>query len=63
MNSGLWLYALYGALVLGLAGTAEYRGWGLWRVTSTQTVPLSIRDNPGASRALYRPSPRSPGGK
>jgi hypothetical protein len=56
-------YLIYGALVLGLLGTAEYRGWWMTGVTRVDNVPRSVRDNPGAYRPVYGASPRYPGGK
>jgi hypothetical protein len=57
------LYLLYGLLVLGATGMADMRGWLGTRPTPVQNVPRSIRDNPGAYRALYNGSPRYFGGK
>jgi hypothetical protein len=57
------LYLLYGVLLLGVAGYAQYRGLSLTRVTEVRNVPLSIRDNPGAYRSIYSGSPRYFGGK
>jgi len=57
------VYFVYGVAVLGLVGYADYRGWTLTRVNRVQTVPQSIRDNPGAYRPVYRGIPRYPGGK
>jgi hypothetical protein len=48
------LYLLYGLLVLGLLGTAEARGWSFLRATEVRNVPRSVRENPGAYRAIYR---------
>jgi hypothetical protein len=57
------MYLIYGAVILGIAGAADYRGWSLARVDRVDTVPRSIRDNPGAYRPVYRGIPRYPGGK
>jgi hypothetical protein len=57
------MYLVYGAVILGIAGAADYRGWSLARVNRVDTVPRSIRDNPGAYRPVYRGIPRYPGGK
>jgi hypothetical protein len=57
------MYLMYGAVILGIAGAADYRGWSLARVDRVDTVPRSIRDNPGAYRPVYRGIPRYPGGK
>ena len=56
-------YLLYSMAVLGLLGTADYRGWSLTRATRVDNVPRSIRDNPGAYRPVYGGIPRYPGGK
>lgn len=56
-------YLLFGLLVLGTAGFADYRGWSLVRPTELHNLPRSIRDNPGSYRALYRGSPHYFGGK
>jgi len=56
-------YAVFAAVVLSMLGWAEYRGWRWTDVTEIRNVPRSIRDNPGAYRALYRTSPRDVGGK
>jgi hypothetical protein len=48
------LYLLYGALVIGLMGTAQYRGWRpLAPVNIARATPKSIRDNPGSYRPVY----------
>ena len=47
------LYLLYGLIVVGLMGAAEYRGWALTSMSETKTVPKSIRDNPGSYRPVY----------
>ena len=57
------VYLLYGLLILGLTGMAQAGGWGFTRVTEVKNVPLSVRDNPGAYRSIYRGSPRYFGGK
>jgi hypothetical protein len=57
------LYVLFGLLVLGATGMADLRGWLGARPSLVQNVPRSIRDNPGAYRALYDGSPRFFGGK
>ena len=46
-------YLLFGLLVVGLFGTAQYRGWSLLRTNEVQSVPRSVRDNPGAYRPHY----------
>jgi hypothetical protein len=47
------LYVLYGMLVLGTLGMAEYRGWSLDSVDEVKNVPKSVRDNPGSYRSVY----------
>lgn len=47
------IYLLYGLIVLGLFGTAEYRGWSLNSVSEIKNVPKSVRDNPGSYRSVY----------
>jgi hypothetical protein len=50
-------------LLLGLVGTAEYRGWSLASVNEVKNVPRTVRDNPGAYRSHYAFLPRYIGGK
>ena len=57
------IFLAYGAMVLGLVGTAEYRGWSLLRVNQLKDVPKTVRDNPGAYRSHYAYLPRYIGGK
>ena len=47
------LYILYGVIVLGTLGMAEYRGWSLDSVDEVKNVPISVRDNPGSYRSVY----------
>ncbi len=47
------LYILYGIIVLGTLGMAEYRGWSLDSVDEVKNVPRSVRDNPGSYRSVY----------
>jgi hypothetical protein len=47
------LYILYGIVVLGVLGMAEYRGWSLNSVNEVKNVPRSVRDNPGSYRSIY----------
>ena len=56
-------YLVYGALLLGLVGLAEYRGWSLLRVNEVKDVPKSVRNNPGAYRSHYGYIPRFVRGK
>ena len=46
-------YVIYGAALVGLLGTAEYRGWSFLRTSEVKNVPRSVRDNPGAYRSPY----------
>ena len=57
------LYLLYGLVVVGLMATAQYEGWRLTSVTSAQTVPRSVRDNPGSYRPVYGGFRHFTGGK
>jgi hypothetical protein len=57
------LYLLAGLLVVTSALMADTRGWFGARPAVLRNVPRSIRDNPGAYRALYNGSPRLFGGK
>jgi len=56
-------YLTYGILLLALVGLAEYRGWSLSKINEVKNVPKSVRDNPGAYRAIYGGYPRYIGGK
>jgi hypothetical protein len=44
---------LFGLLVVGAFGTAQYRGWSLLRTNEVRNVPRSVRDNPGSYRPTY----------
>jgi len=57
------VFFVYGLLVLGLTGYAEYRGWSWSRANQQHVVPESIRDNPGAYRSSYGGYSRYVGGK
>ena len=58
------IYLAYGALLLGLVGVAEYRGWSPFSsVNEVKNVPRTVRDNPGAYRSHYAYLPRYIGGK
>ena len=61
MNS--LLFVIYGALLLGVTGVAEYRGWSFSSVNQQRVLPKSIRDNPGAYRSSYGGYSRYIGGK
>jgi hypothetical protein len=50
-------------MVVGLMGTAEYRGWRLTSFNEARTVPKSVRDNPGSYRPVYGGFRRFTGGK
>lgn len=54
---------IYGVMLLGLTGVAEYRGWTFSRVNEQRVTPKSIRDNPGAYRSHYGGYSRYIGGK
>jgi hypothetical protein len=56
-------YLVAGLLLLWTATRADNLGWFASRPTQISNVPASVRDNPGAYRALYQASPRSIGGK
>ena len=57
------LFLLYGLMLLGLAGFAEYSGWSPTRANQLRDVPKTIRDNPGAYRSHYAGYSRYIGGK
>jgi hypothetical protein len=57
------LYLLYGFAILALAGFAEYDGRTLTQTNEVKNVPRTVRDNPGAYRAIYRGFPHYTGGK
>jgi hypothetical protein len=57
------IYLGYAVFVLLLLGVSEYRGWSYQRITEVKNVPKSVRDNPGAYRAIYRAMPHYIGGK
>ena len=57
------LYLIYGVMLLGLTGVAEYRGLTLSRVNEQKVTPKTIRDNPGAYRSHYGGYSRYIGGK
>jgi len=57
------LYMLYGVIVLGVLGTAEYRGWSLASINKVKDVPRSVRDNPGSYRSVYSGYHHYTGGK
>jgi hypothetical protein len=56
-------YLIYGMLLLTGTTWAEFRGWSLDRPSQVNNVPKTVRDNPGAYRAIYGFYPRYVGGK
>ena len=57
------LYLIYGFMVMGLVGMAQYRGWSMDSMNEVKNVPRSIRDNPGAYRSVYSSYHHYTGGK
>ena len=57
------VYAIYALAVMGVAATAQARGWGLTNPPTARVSPTSIRENPGAYRPIYRGSVRTFRGK
>jgi hypothetical protein len=57
------VFLLYGAMLLGLASFAEYRGWSFSRISEQRINPKTVRDNPGAYRSHYGGYSRYVGGK
>lgn len=57
------LYLLYGLVVIGLMGTAQYRGWRLTSPSEARVVPRTVRDNPGSYRPVYGGYRHLTGGK
>jgi hypothetical protein len=57
------LYLAFGLLVVGLMGTAQYRGWSMAAVNELKNVPKSVRDNPGSYRSVYSSYHHYTGGK
>lgn len=51
------IYSVYGLLLLGLVGFAEYRGFSFARINEVRNVPKTVRDNPGVYRSHYRGYP------
>jgi hypothetical protein len=56
-------YLVYGFVVLGLVGFAQYRGWSLDKITQVKNIPKSVRDNPGSYRSVYSSYHHYTGGK
>ena len=46
-------YLLFGLLVVGGFGFAQYRGLSLLRTNEVKNVPRTVRNNPGAYRPHY----------
>jgi hypothetical protein len=57
------LYWLYGLTLIGSSTYLESQGFTFRSLTEGKPTPRSIRDNPGAGRAIYGSSPRYTGGK
>jgi hypothetical protein len=47
------VFLLYGLIVIGLMGTAQYRGLRFTSVAQGRAAPRSVRDNPGSYRPIY----------
>jgi hypothetical protein len=56
-------FLIYGLLLLGTTGVAEYKGWSWNLINQQRVLPKSIRDNPGAYRSSYGGYSRYIGGK
>jgi hypothetical protein len=48
------VFLLYGSVVLGALGWANYTGFSFTSYDEVKNVPKSIRDNPGAYRTVYQ---------
>jgi hypothetical protein len=57
------IYLLYGMLVLGTVGVAQYRGWSMDSMNQVKNVPKSVRDTPGSYRSVYSSYHHYTGGK
>jgi hypothetical protein len=57
------IYLIYGMLVLGMVGFAQYRGWSMDSMNQVKNVPKSVRDNPGSYRSVYSSYHHYTGGK
>jgi hypothetical protein len=57
------IYMIYGMLILGTVGVAQYRGWSLDSMNQVKNVPKSVRDNPGSYRSVYSSYHHYTGGK
>jgi hypothetical protein len=57
------IYLIYGMLVLGMVGIAQYRGWSMDSMNQVKNVPKSVRDNPGSYRSVYSSYHHYTGGK
>ncbi len=56
-------FLIYGFLILGAVGFAEYRGFSFSTVSELKNVPRSVRDNPGSYRSVYGVYHHYTGGK
>jgi len=56
-------FLIYGVLLLGVTGLAEFKGGSWNRINQQRVLPRSIRDNPGAYRSVYGGYSRYIGGK
>lgn len=57
------IYVIYGVTLIGAVTWAEANGINLRSLSDGKATPRSVRDNPGAGRAIYGGSPRYSGGK
>lgn len=57
------IFGIYGIVLIGAATIASYRGISFTSVDTVRGVPKSIRNNPGAYRAIYSGYHRYSGGK
>jgi len=57
------LYLIYGLTLIGGSAYVESQGFTFRSLVEGKTTPKSIRDNPGAGRAIYGSTSRYTGGK
>lgn len=57
------IFGIYGIVLIGAAAIASYRGISFTDVDTVRGIPKSIRNNPGAYRAIYSGYHRYSGGK
>jgi len=57
------IYAVVGALILGVFVWIQFTGWGFGDVDEVKGVPKSIRENPGSYRSSYGWARTHTGGK